>query len=162
MLPMMNLPDPGLYRTTKAYPGHEQELPASVLVYVGTSDDGVTFVVRPGANRRNRWYWGEPTIPLRSTIWAQTLKPLPPEGFYTLPENLDVGDGGRWVKGAIIQLGYNTEGQGIAFVAERHEAEERNVLFFGDHGVLLDDRILERLEWAPILPVAAPDKDATE
>ena len=31
----MKLPDPGLYRTTQAYPGHEQDIPANSLVYVG-------------------------------------------------------------------------------------------------------------------------------
>ena len=62
---MINLPDPGLYRTTKPYPGYEQEIPEGALVYVGKNPDtGVTFVVRPGSNRRNRWYWGEPTLSL--------------------------------------------------------------------------------------------------
>lgn len=151
---MINLPDPGLYRTTKPYPGHEEEIPAGALVYVGkNSDTGVTFVVRPGSNRRNRWYWGEPTIPLRSTVWAQTLKSLPAEGFYTLPQDVEVGDGGKWIKNAIVQLGYNREGQGIIFVAELHESEERNILTFSDRGMVVDDSLLKRLTWAPILPV---------
>ena len=66
---MINLPDPGLYRTTKPYPGHEEEIPENALVFVGQNPDtGVTFVVRPGSNHLNRWYWGEPTIPLRSSV----------------------------------------------------------------------------------------------
>ncbi len=151
---MINLPDPGLYRTTKPYPGHEEEIPEGALVYVGkNADSGMTFVVRPGSNRRNRWYWGEPTVPLRSTVWAQTLMSLPSEGFYTLPQDIEVGDGGRWVKNAIVQLGYNREGQGIIFVAELHEAEERNILSFSDKGMVVDDDLLKRLTWAPILPV---------
>jgi hypothetical protein len=151
---MINLPDPGLYRTTKPYPGHEQDLPADALVYVGRyPEGGVTFVVRPGSNRRNRWFWGEPTIPLRSTVWAQTLRALPAEGFYTLPEDLDVGSGGRWLKDALVQLGYNREGKGILFVGELRDDEERNVLVFGDKGMLIDDALLFRLNWTPILPV---------
>jgi hypothetical protein len=150
---MINLPDPGLYRTTKPYPAHEDEIPAGVLVYVGKQSDGVTFVVRPGANRKNRWFWGDPTIPLRSTVWAQTLKSVPAEGFYTLPEDLDLGGGGMWRKNAIVQLGYNREAQGILFVGELREDEERNVLVFSDKGVVIDDKLLFRLVWAPILPV---------
>ncbi len=155
---MINLPEPGMYRTTKAYPGYEEQIPAAALVYVGVDGDGVTFVVRPGANRNNRWYYGDPTIPLRSSIWAQTLKPLPPEGFYTLPADLDVGNEGRWLKNAIVQLGFNAAGQGILFVAEQHEDEERNILVFSQQGVMADDNLMSKLIWAPILPIAKAEK----
>ena len=65
--------------------------PAGVLVYVGQPQNGGTkFVVRPGDNRRNRWFWGEPTTPLRSPSWAKTLRRLPSEGFYTLPDTLEL------------------------------------------------------------------------
>lgn len=157
---MLNMPEPGLYRTTEAYPGHEDEIPAGVLVYVGVKQNGgVPFVVRPGANRNNRWFWGEPTLPLRALNWAATLKQLPAEGFYTLPQQLDFEGGGRWVKHAIVQLGYNGEGQGILFVAEQHADEERNVLIFSDRGRPIDDGLLFRLEWAPILPVASSQEE---
>jgi hypothetical protein len=153
---MLDLPDPGLYRTTAPYPGHESDFPAGVLVYVGQpSNGGVKFVVRPGDNRRNRWYWGEPTTPLRSPTWARTLKPLRAEGFYTLPNALELDGGGKWLENAIVQLGYNGSGQGILFVAEQRDAEGTNALFFSDRGVLADDALIDRLVWAPILPVAA-------
>ncbi|HQP39605.1 MAG TPA: hypothetical protein PLI95_30685 [Polyangiaceae bacterium] len=151
----MNLPDPGLYRTTQPYPGKENEIPAGVLVYVGVNKDGVTFVVRPGSNKRNRWFWGEPTTPLRSTTWGQTLKSLPGEGFYTLPQELQLGEGGVWRKNAIVQLGYNAEGRGILFVGEDRENETNNVLHFSDKGILVEDDLLFRLQWAPILPVSS-------
>ena len=78
----MKLPDPGLYRTHKPYPGHEDAIPAGVLVYVGVpTNGGLPFVVRPGANRNNRWYWGEPTIPLRAQSWADGLLKLACEAF---------------------------------------------------------------------------------
>ena len=154
---MINLPDPGLYRTTNGYPGHEVEIPPKALVYVGrNTETGVTFVVRPGQNRLNRWYWGEPTIPLRSTTWGSTLVSLPPEGFYTLPETLTSADGGSWLKGAIVQLGYNREGEGIVFVGERHDAEVRNLLLFSESGWKISDDLLFKLVWAPILPVRNP------
>ncbi len=154
---MIDMPEPGLYRTTLAYPGKEDEIPANALVYVGNPPNGgLTFVVRPGANRKNQWFWGEPTVPIRATSWAKSLKSLPPEGFYTLPYDLDLGDGGRWVKNAIVQLGYNGEGRGIIFVGERHDADDANVLRFSDRGVVVDDNLLFKLVWAPILPVAKP------
>lgn len=151
---MLELPDSGLYRTVEPYPGHEQEFPAGVLVYVGHSrNGGGQFIVRPGQNRKNRWFWGEPTTPLRSVSWAKTLKKLPSEGFYTLPEELNFEGGGRWLKNAIVQLGYNAEGRGIIFIAEWQQDGENNVLSFSDRGRMVNDSLLERLVWAPILPV---------
>jgi hypothetical protein len=149
---MLELPENGLYRTTTAMPGHEEAFPAGVLVYIGEKA-GQKFVVRPGQNRNNRWYWGEPTVPLRSPTWSRTLKKLRSEGFYTLPDAIEFEGGGRWLKNAIVQLGYNGEGKAIIFVAEHRENAPDNALFFSDKGMLIDDNYLERLQWAPILPV---------
>jgi hypothetical protein len=151
---MVDLPDPGLYRTTQPMPGHESEFPSEALVYVGQSQNGGgKFVVRPGDNRRNRWFWRDPTTPLRSPSWARTLKALPSEGFYTLPDTVEFEGGGRWLKNAIVQLGYNEKGQGILFVGEWREDGEENALHFSDRGLLIQDSLLDRLNWAPILPV---------
>lgn len=137
-------------------PGHEDTFPSGVLVYVGQpSNGGVKFVVRPADNRRNRWFWRDPTTPLRSPSWAKTLKQLPSEGFYTLPAALDFEGGGRWLKNAIVQLGYNESGVGILFVGEWNEEAEENVLRFSDRGLQIDDALLGRLIWAPILPLRA-------
>ena len=153
---MLDLPDPGLYRTTQPMPGHEEAFPAGVLVYVGQPQNGgVKFVVRPGQNRNNRWFWGDPTTLLRSPSWAKTLRALPSEGFYTLPEAVEFEGGGKWLKNAIVQLGYNEEGRGIIFVGEQREAESTNALYFSDKGMVVQDSLMERLTWAPILPVAA-------
>lgn len=150
---MFELPDPGLYRTTQPFPGNEDQIPANVLVFVGqATNGGGHFVVRPGANRRNRWFWGDPTTPLRSPSWAKTLKPLPPEGFYVLPDTLELDGGGRWLKGAIVELGYNEKGQGIVFVGEWKEDGTENALYFSDRGIVIQDTLLDRLIWAPILP----------
>ena len=151
---MFDIPDAGLYRTTESCPGHEDIFPPGVLVYVGQSTNGSgTFVVRPGSNRRNRWFWGEPTTVLRSPSWGKSLRKLPPEGFYTLPEPLELDGGGRWLKNAIVQLGYNEQGQGIVFVAEWRELGTENVLQFSERGLPVVDSLLDRLVWAPILPV---------
>lgn len=151
---MLDLPENGLYRTTTAMPGNEDAFPSGVLVYVGEKS-GQKFVVRPGENRRNRWFWGEPTVPLRSPTWSRTLKKLPSEGFYTLPRDITFESGGRWLKNAIVQLGFNGEGRGILFVGENREASSENALYFSDKGMIVDDDLLASLTWAPILPVKA-------
>jgi hypothetical protein len=151
---MLDLPDPGLYRTTEPMPEHENEFPKDVLVFLGENQNGGgKFVVRPGRNENNRWYWGEPTTALRSPTWAKSLRKLPPEGYYTLPDTMELPSGGRWLKNAVIQLGYNEKGQGIIFVAERRMDASENALYFSDKGILVDDPFLEKLVWAPILPV---------
>ena len=137
-------------------PGHENDFPAGVLVFVGQpSNGGVKFIVRPGRNEHNRWFWGEPTTPLRSPSWAKTLKKLPAEGFYTLPRAITFENGGRWLENAIVQLGYNQEGKGIAFVGEQREGSSENALYFSARGSILEDSALEGLRWAPILPASA-------
>jgi hypothetical protein len=151
---MLDLPEPGLYRTTQPLPGNEREFPASTLVFIGDNPKGGgRFVVKPGQNRHNRWYWGEPTTPLRSPTWGRTLRRLPAEGFYTIPETMEFENGGRWPKNAIVQLGYNQEGRGILFVAERHESKEENALRFSDRGTIITDAQLDNLVWAPIQPL---------
>ena len=151
---MLDLPDNGLYRTTTAMPGQESAFPAGVLVYVGEKN-GQKFVVRPGQNKNNRWFWGEPTTPLRSPTWSRTLKKLPSEGFYNLAEDLNFKGGGKWLKNALVQLGYNAEGKGIIFVGENRESSEENALYFSDKGMMASDELMETLTWAPILPVKA-------
>lgn len=152
----------GLYRTTSPMPGAEDAIPAGVLVFVGQRPDGARFIVRPGSNRRNRWFWADPTLPLLPSGWMWTLRRLPQEGFYTLPEPIELSAGGRWLKNAIVQLGYNESGRGILFVAEDREGETRNVLAFSSRGRVIDDSLLDRLIWAPILPVSIPDIDPDE
>jgi hypothetical protein len=147
----------GLYRTTAALLAREDAIPAGVLVFLGARADGSRFVVRPGSNRRNRWFWGEPVVPLADAGWIWTLRRLPAEGFYTLPETIELSTGGRWLKNAIVQLGYDPAGRGLLFIAEDRHGESRNVLEFGSTGRFIDDGLLDRLIWAPILPVPAGD-----
>jgi hypothetical protein len=149
----------GLYRTTQAHPFDPTGVPENSLVYVGDAQNGGQFVVRPGRNVHNRWYWGEPVTPLTDPLWERTLKRLPAEGFYTIPEDIRVGESGVWRKNAVVQLGYNPQGQGILFVAERHEGLEVNALFFSERGIIIDDAMLAKLLWAPILPVS-PQQNA--
>ena len=145
----------GLYRTTAAHPIESEALPAGRLVYVGQAASG-PFVVVPHYNEKNRWFWREPTVPLTDETWAGSLVALRPEGFYTLPETLDFDGGGRWLANAIVQLGYDQAGQGILFIAERRDTYEDNALYFSDRGKRVEDPLIARLTWAPILPVSEP------
>ena len=58
-----------------------------------------------------------------------------------------------------MQLGYNESGQGIIFVGEQREGSELNALYFSDRGIVVNDSMLERLIWAPILPVTGAATD---
>ena len=150
-------PSEGLHRCAQAHPSYPDRLPASSLIYVGKRE-GVHFAVCPNQNVHNQWYWREPVTPLpaddaKAIAWVRTLTKLPSEGFYTLPETLTFEGGGRWLKGAIVQLGYSSEGKGILFVAERRSPAQTNALFFSTKGKLIQDELLWRLRWAPILPV---------
>ena len=94
------------------------------------------------------WFAVEP--PRAFSVWG-----VQSEGFYTLPERIELDGGGYWLKNAIVQLGYNERGRGIIFVGQRQEDAEQNILSFSDRGLLISDDLLSRLEWAPILPLAS-------
>ncbi|MCB9615667.1 MAG: hypothetical protein H6722_24820 [Sandaracinus sp.] len=152
----MTLPANGLYRTTIPHPLVPSEIPQERLVYVGRKNDEA-FVVVPHFNENNRWFWREPVTPLTDEVWARTLIALPSEGFYTLPRALDLGNGGRWLENAVVQLGYDRSGHGILFVAEKRESMADNALYFSDRGHRIDDTLLRQIRWAPILPVSETD-----
>jgi hypothetical protein len=154
----MPWPESGLYRTSRALAGHEKDIPAESLVYIGRKG-AQRFVVRPHDNRLNRWYWHDPVVSLTDEAWCSTLVTLPVEGFYTLPEEIAFSGGGRWLKNAIVQLGYNEDGRPIIFIAERHEGTKENSLHFSDRGMLIDDSLMVRLVWAPILPTGPAGED---
>jgi hypothetical protein len=149
----MTLPPNGLYRTTIAHPLAPDEVPAERLVYVGRKNEDA-FVVVPHFNENNRWFWREPVTPLTDEVWARTMVALPSEGFYTLPHALDLGNGGRWLENAIVQLGYDRVGNAILFVGEKRESMADNALYFSERGHRIDDTLLRQLRWAPILPVS--------
>ena len=124
---LLDLPDIGLYRTTQPLPGHEDAIPAGVLVYVGQlANGGTKFVVRPGRQPQQPLVLAGPDHAAAVAELDKTLRKLPSEGFYILPETLEFSGGARWIKGAIVQLGYNGEGKGILFVGEWREDGTEN------------------------------------
>ena len=138
---------PGLYRTSVAYPGSEEQIPAGALVYVGARASGERFVVRPSTNRMNQWYWSEPTTLLDFEDWLVTLKRLPNEGYYVLPMDLCDSAGSVLLAAhSIVQLGYSADGRALVFPGERHTGLYANALFFGAEGMSVDDDALYALQ----------------
>ena len=144
------LPDCGLYKTTKALPGHEERVPAGTLVYFHNhSDSGLPQVLAPDHNVHNRWHFHGPPIEFRGLTWADSLQKVPDEGFFTLRKELTF-DGGKWPKGALVQLGYTKQGDAILFIARVRSRLEENDLFFSDKGVPVKGDQMSLLERAQI------------
>jgi hypothetical protein len=113
---------------------------------------GPLSLLKPESNIGNRWRFGtagtklEPTDPR-----LEKLVKLPHEGFYRLVHELEFGEKGRWLAGAIVQLGYTREGVPIVFIAQQRQDEQgMTTLFFSDSGVkIARDQLqwLETLAW---------------
>jgi hypothetical protein len=144
------LPECGLYRTTKALPGHEERIPAGTLVYFHNhSDSGLPQVLAADHNVYNRWHFHGPGIEFRGLSWADSLTKVPEEGFFTLRRELPF-DGGSWPKGTLVQLGYTKQGEAILFIARVRSRLAENDLFFSDKGVAVKSDQLSILERAQI------------
>ena len=132
------LPDCGLYRTTKPLPGHEETIPAGMLVYFHNHSEsggsGLPTVLKPDHNVLNRWHFHGPAIEFRGLQWASTLVKMPEEGFFTLKKELTF-DGGSWPRNALVQLGYTMAGDPILFMARVRARLDENDLWFSDKGL---------------------------
>lgn len=134
------LPDCGLYRTTKALPGHEEKVPAGILVNFHNHSESGLPQVRPPAdhNVHNRWHWAAPIL-IRGTSWLETLVRMPYEGFYVLQRDVPAENGeGRITKGTLVQLGYQNTGKPILFIAREATPLQENVLFFKREGMMIN------------------------
>jgi hypothetical protein len=140
------LPECGLYRTTKALPEHEGEIPAGILVYFHNhSDSGLPVVMAPEHNVHNRWHFHGAGRPFRGMSWAESLVKLPGEGFYSLRKAMSF-EGGEWPKGALVQLGYNKNADPILFIGQVRAQLDENDLWFSDRGVSITREQLALLE----------------
>lgn len=140
-----SLPDCGIFRTTQALPGHEEEVPAGILVYFHNhSDSGLPQVVLPDHCAHNRWHFRGPGVVFRSLAWAASLQKIPAQGFYFLKEEL-VFDGGSWPMHTLIQLGYTRRAEPILFIAQERAVLQENDLFFSDRGVRVEPEALDIL-----------------
>ena len=140
------LPACGLYRTTRALPGHEQEVPADVLVYFHNhSDAGLPRVIVPDQVLCNRWRFRGEGIIFRTFSWVESLVRLPEQGYYVLAGTFRFAKG-AWPKGALVQLGYTRKGEAMVFIAQRPLRASENHLVFSDRGVRMPDAGLSGLQ----------------
>lgn len=157
------LPDCGLYRTTKALPGHEEKIPAGMLVYFHNhSDSGLPQVLAPDHNVHNRWHFHGPGILIRGTTWIDTLVRMPDEGFYILRRDLSFEGGGTMSKDTLVQLGYQNNATPILFVARERSQLAENDLFFSHQGSKISREQLSALQRVNVLteqPVAGAVSD---
>ena len=153
---------PGIYKTTKFLPGHEATVAPNMLILIRTDEKfAPASVLLPVNNIQNQWRFQMPgvKIPSASFGWGESLVKLPHEGFYRLTREFTFGDSGRWLKNAIVQLGYTRGGDPILFIAQRRSPLVSNDLFFSDKGVKVEfnelEKMIEALTW-----YQEPDKKA--
>ena len=146
---MSDFPEPGIYKTTKYLPSHEADVGPDQLVLIRTDGEfAPASVLSPVRNENNQWQFQMPGIklPAASLKWSDTLVKVPREGFYRLLEEFTFGESGRWVKNAIVQLGYTRNAEPILFIAQRRNPLTSNDLWFSDRGVKVDTDIFDKLE----------------
>jgi hypothetical protein len=155
--PKSSLPVCGLYRTTKALAGHEEQFPAGSLVYFHNhSESGLPQVLAPDHNIYNRWHFHGPGVAVRGLSWTETLHKTPEEGFFALRREL-VFEGGKWPKGTLVQLGYTREADPILFIAQVRGKLDENDLWFSDRGVGITREQLSVLEPVTVFQEPLPD-----
>ncbi|MCB9568610.1 MAG: hypothetical protein H6710_15565 [Myxococcales bacterium] len=145
---------PGIYQTTKALPGHEPTITPGMLILIRTDGEfAPASVLTPVSNTHNQWRFQMPgvKVPTPDFGWASSLIKLPHEGFYRLTREYSFPKGGRWLKNAIVQLGYTRSAEPILFIAQRRSPLVSNDLWFSDKGVKisLDEArdLIEPLAW---------------
>jgi hypothetical protein len=109
----------GLYRTTRALPGKEEQVPEGRLVYYHNhSEQGPPLLLLPSKNTNNRWTFHQRGHLVEDADYIKSLAPLPREGFYVLRSTLSVGDG-FIPERSLVQLGYNGKAEPILFPGKR-------------------------------------------
>lgn len=153
----MTEPTTGLCRTT--FPlADGATIGANALVLF----DAEAATVRAAASaKNNRWTFDEASVAIDDATWADTLVPLPKEGFYELVGDVWIGSGQKLPEGLLVQLGYTKQGRAVVFpgVLERGTA-----IRFQQRGVLVTDLQLDVLRRSQfkLLTVAAPQQPPTE
>ncbi|MCA9689111.1 MAG: hypothetical protein KC636_05835 [Myxococcales bacterium] len=145
---------PGIYKTTQFLPKHEATIGPDQLVLIRTDGEfAPASVLLPVQNLNNQWRFQMPgvKVPTTARTWGDSLIKLPHEGFYRLTREFTFGDTGRWLKNAIVQLGYTRAAEPILFIAQRRSPLVANDLFFSDKGVKMEldqiEGMIEPLAW---------------
>jgi hypothetical protein len=141
---LAQLPACGLYRTTAPLPGRETQVPANALIYFHNhSDAGPPIVLVPDAVTGNTWKFSAKGYLVQDDAYPGSLAALKPEGFYLLGAPLQIADK-RVEPGQILQLGYNRNGEALAFFPAKDAAT--NALVFPTKGSKLGPQTYASLQ----------------
>lgn len=148
----MALPPCGIYRTTIALPGREEDVPAGRLVYFHNhSEQGSPIILMPRSNTWNRWTFNDRGFLVdgdAAALFIATLVSLPEEGLYVVQRPIGSGESALHPR-TLVQVGYNPSGHIILFAAEARE----NGLTFPDRGKRFEGlKVFDNLARAPFEP----------
>ena len=86
----------GIYRTSSPLVGHEEQVPAEVLVYFHNhSDAGPALVLLPESNENNLWTFHDRGFLVRgeeAAAFIGGLVALPAQGFYVVKEHVHLDE----------------------------------------------------------------------
>lgn len=117
----MQLPPCGLYRTLAPV----GSIPTGRLVYFHNHGDPGPGLYLPTGWKHNRVEISERGTTLTDTSLVRYLEPLPPEGLYRVTQAFHCCERkcSAFEPEALVELGYNGEGQAIVFVPELVDGE---------------------------------------
>ena len=146
----MSPPPCGIYRTQKPLEG----IAPGRLVYFHNHGDPGPGIYLPERWVNNRAIWQERGTTAPNEAWIASLEPLPAEGLYKVREEFFccVKRCRRYEIGALVQLGYDGEANGLLFVPEWSEAGLR----FPADGLKFETINAPRLEPLKVPEAPAP------
>ena len=135
----------GIYRTTIPLfddKNKEQVGSNKVVFFHNHSEQGAPILLLPRENRHNRWSFHERGFLILDVAYLESLQKLPIEGLYILKQHIHVGTAQVLRERSLVQVGYNSKGEGILFLAEFIE----NTIQFPTTGYKIKDSLFSILE----------------
>jgi hypothetical protein len=134
-----NLPPCGLYRTTETIAG----VPPDALVYFHNHGNPGPGLYLPKSWSHNKATFHEGGHTVEDLELAQTLKALPPEGFYRVDATFHCCQKQcrSFEESAMVQLGYNRKGDAILFLPTFSSTG----MALPERGNIIEDAHLEKL-----------------
>ena len=148
----MQLPPCGLYRTR----GPVGNIATGRLVYFHNHGDPGPGLYLPTGWKKNRVEVSSRGTTLTDTSLVRYLEPLPPEGLYRVTESFFCCERKctQFEPEALLELGYNGEGQAIVFVPELIDGE----LSIPTSGTAIDHSRLASMKQLKVALVTKGDK----
>ena len=135
----------GLYRSTLPIPaGSDAIAPPRLVYYHNHSEQGSSMVLLPDVNTDNRWTFKDKGFLVADAAFIEGLEPLKPQGLYRLREHFHPNDDQVVNTNALVQLGYNGQGDPILFFPTALSG--KNGIEFPTSGMKIPPAIFELLE----------------